>query len=464
MELKEIINQPEGRRLEFKEQLPSGSNLARTVIAFSNDAGGEIYLGVKDESREIVGLNQDTILPLEERISSMVFDQCDPAILPEFIIMTMDKKAILRIKVFKGNSPPYFLKSKGKESGTYIRVGSSNRLASAEIIAELERQSVNRSFDSEINIEKTLPEIDIEKFKLFFEERTGEELSITTLSKLRLYEEINGIKNPTYALILLSDDPLRYKLFPYAKIECARFKGTAPGNFIDRKTIDINTAQQAEMAFQFILRHISQGTEGYDGVYRIDRWEYPIDAIREVVRNAIVHRDYALSGKDIKIAVFDDKVEITSPGKLMPSVDFNLMEAGQSEIRNKLIAATFKKLGIIEQWGNGLKIISDDLKNYPEIELNWSEPGIAFRVTFSKKSYTPEMSEKTREKMSEKMSENILWLIKDNPKISAKELAYIVNRSSRTIERAIAKLKEECRIKRIGPDKGGHWDVMECTE
>jgi len=67
------------------------------------------------------------------------------------------------------------------------------------------------------------------------------------------------------------------------------------------------------------------------------------------VRNAIVHRDYALSGKDIKIAIFDDKIEITSPGKLMPSVDFNLMEDGQSEIRNKLIAATFKKLGIIEE-------------------------------------------------------------------------------------------------------------------
>jgi len=329
MNIKKIIKQPEGRRQEFKEQLPSGSNLARTIIAFSNDAGGEIYLGVKDETREIVGLNPDTIIPLEERISSMVFDQCAPVILPEFIIMTEDKKAILRIKIFKGNNPPYFLKSKGKESGTYIRVGSTNRLASAEIVAELERQSVNRSFDSEIIFEKTLPEIDIKKFKLFFEEKTGEELNFKTLSKLRLYEEINGKKNPTYAMILLSDDPLRYKLFPYAKIECARFKGTIPGNFIDRKTIDTNTAQQAEMAFKFIMRHISQGTERYDGVYRIDRWEYPIDAIREVVRNAIVHRDYALSGKDIKIAVFDDKIEITSPGKLMPSVDFNLMETEQ---------------------------------------------------------------------------------------------------------------------------------------
>lgn len=368
----------------------------------------------------------------------------------------MDKKAILRINIFKGNNPPYFLKSKRKENGTYIRVGSSNRLASEEIIAELERKSANKSFDSKIIFEKTLHEIDIESFKLFFEERTGEELSFKILSKLHLYEEINGDKYPTSALILLSDDSLRYKLFPYAKIECARFKGTTPGNFIDRKTIDINTAQQAEIAFQFIMRHISQGTEGYDGVYRIDRWEYPIDAIREVVRNAIVHRDYALSGKDIKIAVFDDRIEVTSPGKLMPSVDFDLMEAGQSEIRNKLIAATFKKLGIIEQWGNGLKIISDELKKYPEIELNWSEPGIAFRVTFSKKRYTPEMSEKTREK--------ILSNLNETPDITINELAEIVGISKKGVEWQMAKLKKEGRIKRIGLDKGGYWEVVECTE
>ena len=98
MQIEKIIKQPEGRRLEFKEQLPSGSNLAKTVIAFSNDAGGAIYLGVKDEPREIVGLEPDTILQLEERIGSMIFDQCDPVILPEFIIITVDKKAILRVK------------------------------------------------------------------------------------------------------------------------------------------------------------------------------------------------------------------------------------------------------------------------------------------------------------------------------------------------------------------------------
>ena len=157
---------------------------------------------------------------------------------------------------------------------------------------------------------------------------------------------------PNHALILLSDDELRKQLFPYAKIECARFKGTVPGNFIDQKPIEVNIALQPEQAYQFVLRHISQGSTDYTGVYRNDRWEYPVIAIREVIRNAVIHRDYSLTGKDIKVAIFDDKIEITSPGKLPPSVDYNDMEAGQSDIRNKILAPIFKRLGIIEQWGN----------------------------------------------------------------------------------------------------------------
>jgi len=83
------------------------------------------------------------------------------------------------------------------------------------------------------------------------------------------------------------------------------------------------------------------------------------------LRNAVVHRDYALTGKDIKVAIYDDMVEITSPCLLLPSIDFNELEARQSDIRNKIIAPVFKKMGIIDQWGNGLKLIADELKEYP---------------------------------------------------------------------------------------------------
>src|SRR5699024_3275395 len=85
--------------------------------------------------------------------------------------------------------------------------------------------------------------------------------------------------------------------------------------------------------------------------------------------------------------VFDDKIEITSPGNLLPTVDFNEMESGQSDIRNKVLAPVYKKLGIIEQWGNGLKLISDELKEYHEIKFQWTQPGMSFRATFLRTNY-----------------------------------------------------------------------------
>ena len=383
----EILQQPEGRRLEFKVSLPSSAELAKSIIAFANDAGGEFYLGIQDNPREVIGLVEESLIGLEEKISSIIHDNCAPIILPEIMFLNYEGKHILVTKIHKGSAPPYYLKNKGIENGTYIRVGSTNRQASTEIIAELERQKQNISFDSEMVLRKTVAEIDMHSIQELFLEKAGEQLTKQVLSKLELYKKEQGKELPTNAMILLSDDELRKQLFPYAKIECARFKGTVPGNFIDQKTIDVNVGLQAEQAFQFVLRHISQGTTDYTGVYRNDRWEYPVIAIREVIRNAVIHRDYSLTGKDIKIAIFDDKIEITSPGKLMPSVDFNDMDSGQSDIRNKTLAPVFKRLGIIEQWGNGLRIIAEELQPYPEIAFSWNEPGIAFRVIFANKNF-----------------------------------------------------------------------------
>jgi ATP-dependent DNA helicase RecG len=326
---------------------------------------------------------------MEETINNIIHDNCYPLILPEIFFVNHNGKYVIIIKIYKGNNPPYYIKSKGKENGIYIRVGSLNRLADKDIIEELERQKQGISFDSLPVQLKSVDELDISLFANQFEEITGEKLTKTILNKLNLIISEQNKNFPTNALILLSNDKIRNKLFPYAKIECARFKGTVPGNFIDQKTIDEPLSFQAEEAYKFVSRHISQGSV-YEGVYRKDRWEYPIIAIREVIRNAVIHRDYSLIGKDIKIAIFDDKIEITSPGKLMPTIDFNDMESGQSDIRNKVLASVFKKLGIIEQWGNGLRLIAEELRKYPEIKFEWSEPGISFRVTFRKLNYVIE--------------------------------------------------------------------------
>lgn len=458
----EIIKEPEGRKLEFKESLPTNSDLSKTIIAFANDAGGELYIGIKNNPREIIGVQENDRFVIEEKISNIIHDACEPVILPEISFLTNENKHIIKVKIFKGSNPPYHLKNKDVGESTFIRVRSSNRLANSEIIAELERQKINKSFDSEISYIKAYENLNLVSFKELYKEKTGEDITPQILNKLELYQTSQGKHFPTLALILLSDDELRTRLFPYAKIECARFKGSLPGNFIDQKSIDENLAIQPEQAYQFILRHISQGSTDYVGVFRNDRWEYPIIAIREVIRNAVIHRDYSLTGKDIKIAIFDDKIEITSPGKLPPSVDYNDMEIGQSDILNKVLAPVLKRLGIIEQWGNGLRIISNELKKYPEIRFDWKEIGLAFRITFSKKNYTSDKLENINasQKTSGKTSGKILNLILNNKFITIPEIALNIGITERSVERNIQKLQSENLIKRANGAKGGHWIVL----
>ncbi|MDR2233224.1 MAG: putative DNA binding domain-containing protein [Tannerella sp.] len=386
MNINEIIKKAEGRRLELKSQLPDNADLAKTIIAFANDAGGELYIGISDQPRTITGIAEDQLFEMEEKISNIIYNRCYPAILPDITFLSEDDKHVIRITVYRGSAPPYHLKEKGKLSGTYIRIGSTNRLADESIIAELERKRRNISYDSETIMDKPVNQLNIDTFVAIFKEKTGETLDVQTLKKLDLIKELNGVMYPTHAMVLFSDDELRNSFFHFAKVECARFKGQSPDEFIDRKSITSNIAAQAEEAYNFVLRHINEGAT-VEGVYTVSKWEYPVKAVREVIRNAVVHRDYSLTGKDIKVAVYDHLIEITSPGLLPPSIDYSAMESRQSDARNKVIAPVFKRLGVIDQWGNGLKLIASELKAYPRIRLQWKEVGMSFQVQFIKRDF-----------------------------------------------------------------------------
>ena len=465
MNINEILKKPEGRRLEFKETMPTQGSLPKTVIAFANDAGGEIYIGVRDNPRGVVGLPEDKLVELEEQISNIIYNCCYPTIIPDISFLTVEDKYLIKIIIYRGNMPPYYLKEKGKTNGTYIRVGSANRLADASMIEELERKKRNISFDSEPAFDKPAAELDINEFKSFFHEKTGEELNTQSLKKLELIKEYQGIFYPTNALILFSDDELRNSHFYFAKVECARFKGIGTEEFIDQKSIRCNIALQAEEAYNFVLRHIDKGAF-VEGVYTQSRWEYPVKALREVIRNAIVHRDYSLAGKDIKVAIYDDMVEVTSPGLLPPSIDYDAMEDRQSDARNRLIAPVFKLLGIIDQWGNGLKLIADELKAYPEIEFRWKEVGLSFQVQFIKRNLKKEIESRQElgqelgQERKEKTMFTFILVHLQQESLSRSELANALGLKtvSGHLNRTITKLQEHGLIEFTIPDKPNHPD------
>src|SRR5699024_4842932 len=175
MRISELIQQPEGRTIEFKKSLPTKSDLNKTMVAFANDAGGVLILGVKDKPRTIIGIPEDQLIEIEEQLSSQIHDSCSPTILPDISFQHIARKYLIIVRIAKGNNPPYYLKSKGEEDGTYIRVGSSNRKATPELLEELHRKRSNISFDSVPVYEKQLQEIDLKSFREQFQELAGEE-------------------------------------------------------------------------------------------------------------------------------------------------------------------------------------------------------------------------------------------------------------------------------------------------
>ncbi len=360
------------------------------MVAFANGAGGKIVFGVKNKPRDIIGISDDELFALEERVANHIFDRCTPTIIPEIYIQNVEGKPLLVVEIFPGFQKPYYLKDKGKHKGTYVRIGSVNRLASEETLVSLERDKRKISYDEVVAYEFTAGTINLKRFIADYTTSSGKPLPEEKLLNLGLFVLERETLFPTHAALLLSDSPDRKRFFPYAKIECARFKGTETKVFLDQATIDEPIYATIEPCMAFIKRNIALGSR-IGEIYREDRWEYPLEAIREAIINAVVHRDYAIQGSDIKVAIFDDMLEITSPGPLPDTLPPDALGTGRSEIRNRVLAPIFKELKLIEAWGTGIQKMRAETLKYPEIELIFQENGHAFQVQFIKKQFHPQI-------------------------------------------------------------------------
>jgi ATP-dependent DNA helicase RecG len=168
--------------------------------------------------------------------------------------------------------------------------------------------------------------------------------------------------------------------FEFARIKCARFKGDDVEEFIDQKVFSGILYEQVDNAINFAKTHISKSGVIKD-IKREDNYAIPIPAIREAIINAVVHRDYSITGSDIKFAIFDNRVEITSPGVLPKTLSIGDIKSGKSEIRNKVIARIFSEINYIEQWGTGIRRIIAECKKNSLIEPIFEESDLFFKVT-----------------------------------------------------------------------------------
>jgi ATP-dependent DNA helicase RecG len=456
--LKKLIAAGESQTLEFKASF--SNEAAETIAAFSNTSGGTVLLGVADNG-DIAGL---TLTP--EKLQQWVNEiktKTTPAILPESEVITLDGKTVAALRVKE-----YPIKPVGVKGRYYKRVGNANHLMSPQEVAQAHFKTFNSSWDYTTDPEHTIADISITKIKKFVRlVNRGKKNKIkdTPLQVLRKLNLLRGkhITRACYLLFLKRESM-------FTAIELGRFQTPIIIKDGDRTKADLFT--QVDAVFDFVTKHINKEYIITGKPQRDERWDYPLDALREIIINSIVHRDYSGPTGGI-VKVYDDKIEISNTGRLPPGLTVPLLLSGKyvSEPRNPQVAAMFKEAGIIERYGSGIGRIIADFKEYGLLPPEFSEAGNSFIVTIYKKRIsgfiqgapveTGETTrEKSNEKSDEKSNEKVLRLIAKNPAITTGTLSAKLNLSVSGIAKIIRNLKKKQKLRRIGPDKGGHWEVL----
>lgn len=343
--------EPESHTLEFKSTLPKNDQIIKTVIGFCNQAGGRLIIGV-DNDGKIIGIEEDEAMKLMEWLKHTIYQTTTPPIIPKILLQRIADKLILVVKVSSGMNKPYHKKSDGLERGTYIRVGRSTLRATSDMIEELRWQGRGLSFDVMPIYQASVDDLDTFKVSKFLEERTKKtEISVTEeiLKTYRLVAEEHAHIYPSVCGLLLFGKKVDY-WFSEAMIICTHFSGISGREAIATKDCTGTLFEQFSNAYEFVLTQINRSFT-IRGPKREEKFEVPEVAIRELLLNAVIHRNYHLRAP-IKIAIYQDRIEIFSPGGF--PTPFASMKLGLTDVRNMAICKIFRESGYIEKLGTGI--------------------------------------------------------------------------------------------------------------
>ncbi len=429
MDIIEVLKRPEGKTLEFKRDLSSPSGTIKTIVAFANTAGGIVLIGVEDQSRRVRGVAKP--MEMEERLASLISDHVTPRIVPEIEILPYGRTHVLALQVYPSPSRPHHIVRDGLEHGTYVRVGSTNRKADSELIAEMRRFAGGETYD-----EQPLPNLDSEAIDFQTASESFEpirKLRKADLETLKLVTTYQGRKVPTVGGVLLFGRD-REERFPDAWIQVGRFAGTDRRKISDRLQIHSYPVNAIDEAVSFVEKHSLQGAE-IGRTRRKDTWNLPPLAVREAIVNAVAHADYSQRGAPIRLAIFDDRLEVESPGLLPFGLTVEDLHRGISKLRNRVIGRVFHALGLVEHWGSGIQRMTAACKDVGLAAPLLEEIGTRFRVTISTVRLHPAILDETDrailrflERNDGQVTSQIAKAIKLTPRATRTRLVKLVDR------------------------------------
>jgi len=437
MKIQEILKQPESKSLEFKKEIPKNrQNLLKTIVAFANGAGGNIYVGVNND-RTVTGIKEEPF-DLEEKLASIIYDSISPIPNVFFQTVAFEDKVIFIIRILPGANKPYYLKKPGPEDGIFVRVGSTNRKADSQGATELRRQARNISLDQEIDPSFDCDVLDKQLLEKFIELRGLKTKSdLDYFVKIKAAQRYDHTCHPTIGGILLFCSTLPDE-YSYAMFRVSRFKAENRADLINSTTINDGLLAMPEKIMDFVQLYMERKIE-ISALRRKEDYDIPLSAIREGILNAICHRDYSITGADNKLDIFSDRIEITSPGTLPLGITLQDLGEGISEVRNRLIVKILREAGYVEQLGTGIMRIKEACRTNALPEPKFEETGNFFKVTIFRARLT----------LSSDL-EDVFELIKQGIPLGSKEIAENLNIHQNTALKRLRQLEEKGLIHKQG--------------
>ena len=429
----------ESKTVEYKREYTEDIKYA--VVAFANTDSGKIYIGVDDDGHSC-GISEPDKVML--RVTNMIRDVIRPDVtmFTDCCVSQIEGKTIIIVTVLRGTARPYYLASKGvRPEGVYVRQGSSSVPASETAILNMIKDTSGDCYEDSRSLNQQLT---FEKASNYFAKKSID-FGKSQMRTLNLIGEDNTFTN---LAMLLSDQCVH-------TLKLAIFQGSQKTVFLDRREFTGSLLEQLEEAFSYI--DLSNRTKAeFVGLERLDKRNYPPEAIREALLNAIVHRDYSISASTL-ISVFDDRIEFVSVGGLVRGISFDDIMLGVSVLRNPHLANVFYRLRLIEAYGTGILKIHEnyaDCAKKPKIEVSNN----AFKVTLPNINFISE-HEKNNETITQSVPQNerqdfIMKLFNTHEVITRKDIEVVLKVSQAT---AILIIREMLAQGQLVKEKGGKY-------
>lgn len=440
---------------QFKGDVRNVDSLASEMAAFANSEGGEIFIGVADDG-SMPGLSREDVLRINQLISNAASQHVrSPLVVQTENVPVAQGRVVIILTVPKGIDKPYF----DKGGAIWLKSGSDKRRINSK--EELRRlfQITHQFHADELPTKAGADKLDKLRFRDFLRDVYKLEYPDTPADLMRLLQNMNlatdcGTLNLA-GVLMFAERP--EWIVPQFLVKAIRYPGNEihASEYMDTEDISGPLRKVFGESMAFVMRNLHKVQAGR-GVNLPGRPEIPESVFEELLVNALVHRDYLVSAP-IRLFIFDNRIEIISPGHLPNNLTVEKIRAGNSNIRNPILASYVAK-GLLPYHGLGSGI-HRALKDWPDIGFLDDREGCLFTATVLRSDGT--RFQKGTQKSSQKSSQKIIDLIQESPAITIAELANIIGVSDRAIKKQLERLKAKGNIMRVGPDKGGHWQVLD---